>query len=286
MISKKLRIGLIGYGNWGKRIYETLHAFPEVEISIVEKNVFARFCDAVIIATPSSTHAELALRYIDKDIPVFVEKPLATSAADVERITRHAKANNAIVFVGYIYLYNNFIDHIKDNYKKALPIRSINFVGYNQRSRKDTSLLWDWLPHDLSICHKLFGAMPSYVTGKAKRVAGIIESATLEFEHKGITIISKISCREDARRLISIDGENGVITCDDRLKHLEITLKRQKFIFSSDDYIPPLRTELQKFIEIIQNRHDTKYLNSSHDLDLSLKIADVIETAEKHLIEN
>jgi predicted dehydrogenase len=62
----KIRIGLIGYGNWGKRIYETLCTFPNIDVSIIEKNAFASHCDAVIIATPSTTHAELALNYLEK----------------------------------------------------------------------------------------------------------------------------------------------------------------------------------------------------------------------------
>jgi len=198
----------------------------------------------------------------------------------VARIIDCVNANNSLLFVGYIYLYNNFLDIIKDNLYKIGPINSIEFMGYNQKPRIDSSLFWDWLPHDLTIYNKLFDVMPNLVAAKNIILNDQILDAEAIFNNNGHIIISRLSSQRQAKRSMTFEGQKGQIQFDDGQRFLKIDLDDEKMQFDSLSYIPPLRTELAEFISAIQYRDKDIQFNVARTLEDSMKIADLIERAE------
>ena len=94
-----MRLGVIGRGKWGTDIVRTLAAMPVVELIGEWKNcdvVLRQQPAGVVIATPSATHADVAIPFIDAGVPTFIEKPMATTPimADVifSSVTRLAAA--------------------------------------------------------------------------------------------------------------------------------------------------------------------------------------------------
>ena len=112
---KALRVGVVGLGYWGPNLARNLAAIPGCELAwLCDASAPARDAlapmfpgaratgeladllgdpelDAVVLATPVPTHAELAVRVLESGKHCFVEKPLATNAADAERAVAAAE---------------------------------------------------------------------------------------------------------------------------------------------------------------------------------------------------
>jgi len=172
-----LTIAQLGHGRWGQNISRTLREdIGGVELHIAEtaaasKKLQQEPVDAAVIATPGSTHADLALPFIERGIPTFIEKPLTTSLADAKRLAKAAAKHNASIFVGHIHLFNPAYQKAKQLIHKAGKIRTLQFEGMNNGPiRDDMSALWDWSPHDVAMALDLTGSMPVAVQAWGERI--------------------------------------------------------------------------------------------------------------------
>ena len=128
--TKKLRAAVIGVGSLGRhhaRNYAQLAREGRVEFigacdsntetatRIAAENGCAQFTDwhelagkvdVVSIATPTETHCEIACAFLEKGVHVLVEKPIATSLEDADRIIAAAKASDAVLMVGHLERFN------------------------------------------------------------------------------------------------------------------------------------------------------------------------------------
>jgi len=75
--------------------------------------------DAVVISTPSETHAELALKALSSGKHVFVEKPLALKVKDAEEMLKAAEKNKKILMVGHLLLYHPAVEKIRSYVEKG-----------------------------------------------------------------------------------------------------------------------------------------------------------------------
>src|SRR3989344_3759149 len=108
---QKVRVAVIGAGQWGTRIIKTLETLPDCEVVYVEARNYENLInksdiDAVLVATPGSTHYRVALPFVKKGLPVFIEKPMTTSFKDAHILKQAAKKSGSLIFVGHIHLYN------------------------------------------------------------------------------------------------------------------------------------------------------------------------------------
>ena len=119
---------------------------------------------AVAIASPSSTHFDLATRAIEANKHVFVEKPIALSSLHARRLVSLQKMHGVVLMVDHTYLYSNALVTLKEQMRKGGigRIRGIESIRIGPGIiRDDTSVLWDLAPHDISIGMYLTGADPS-----------------------------------------------------------------------------------------------------------------------------
>ncbi|MCI0540295.1 MAG: Gfo/Idh/MocA family oxidoreductase, partial [Verrucomicrobiales bacterium] len=110
--------------------------------------------DAIVIATPAATHFTVAKQALEAGKHVFVEKPLATRAAEVDELDHIAKARNLIVMVGHTFIYNPAVRYVKKLIDGG-ELGEIRYI-YSQRLnlgriRSDIDALWNFAPHDISI---------------------------------------------------------------------------------------------------------------------------------------
>ncbi|GAA4223030.1 myo-inositol 2-dehydrogenase/D-chiro-inositol 1-dehydrogenase [Streptosporangium album] len=112
-----MRVGLLGLGRIGAFHAATLAAHPRVDELVVADADGARAAevatgpnirvgdafdtDAVIIATPTATHAELLMRACAQGVPVFCEKPVATGVEDTLRVLKAARQSGTVVQIGF-----------------------------------------------------------------------------------------------------------------------------------------------------------------------------------------
>src|ERR1700757_1279703 len=147
-----MRVAVIGRGKWGMNIVRTLATMRDVQVIDESKNfdlVLRQQPAGVLIATPSATHAEVAIPFIDAGVPTFVEKPMATTVADATRIRDAALRSGAPVVVGHVHLHNPAFEAAKQLLPDVENVQAVFWEGMNDHQRTDSSVLWDWLPHGL-----------------------------------------------------------------------------------------------------------------------------------------
>jgi predicted dehydrogenase len=165
------KVGVIGYGYWGKklaRVFHTLGALNAIidldpkrqqeakedyGVPVFEHISVASQVGSVAVATPPETHYHIARVCLLNGFHTFVEKPLAMTYKEARELEHIAERGNLKLQVGHIYLYNPglmAIPHQVGPYE--LRIRFLNDKGPPSDSTKD--LIWAAGPHAMSIlCH-------------------------------------------------------------------------------------------------------------------------------------
>jgi predicted dehydrogenase len=195
-----VRVALVGCGGWGQNVLRVLLANPRAEVVAVadtssERRHVARALatgaaivpslddaaahglDAVLIATPTGTHASLVLRALAAGVDVFVEKPLATRVADAERCAARAAALGRVAMVGHLLRYHPTIEHLYDMAHAGALGRVLHLEAARLSVAGDrfASPIWTLGPHDLSVVHALdasLDASPIRVTSARGAPAG------------------------------------------------------------------------------------------------------------------
>ena len=185
-----LRVAVIGAGYWGPNLVRNLNEAPGAEpVAVADlsperlDSVRKRFpavrvttdhttlfddpkVDAVCIATPVNTHRALAEQALAAGKHVFVEKPLAPTAADAEAIVRAAERAGKTLMVGHTFVYNPAVVTVRG----LIESGELGRVSYVDSQRVnlglhqfDINVLWDLGPHDVSITLYWLGEEPVWV---------------------------------------------------------------------------------------------------------------------------
>ncbi|MBI2377212.1 MAG: Gfo/Idh/MocA family oxidoreductase [Deltaproteobacteria bacterium] len=189
--STKPRLAMIGCGYWGPNLLRNFRALPSASLSIVADTSEARRAwvakqhpqvtlesdgeavlndasvDAVVIATPASTHGKLVREALLAGKDVFVEKPLSLSGAEATELAILAEARGRILMVGHTFLYNAAVRDLKRRID-AGELGRVYYL-YSQRLnlgivRSDVNASWNLAPHDVSIGCYLLGQEPIEVS--------------------------------------------------------------------------------------------------------------------------
>lgn len=212
-----LRLGLLGHGRWGRNILRTLTSFPDVAVSVLARGAPPDInLDGILVATPSATHAQVALPFIEAGIPTFIEKPMTTTVGDAERIREVADRSGAIVFVGHIFLFHPAFLTALELLPKLGPVRYVLGEGLNNNPRADSSVLWDWLPHDLSIARAIFRQEPDHVSAWSLSGGATLEAALARYSFGDASLASTISWLSGVkRRRVTIACSTATVVLDD-----------------------------------------------------------------------
>ena len=191
------RVGVVGTGYWGSKHVRTLSSLAEVDqVCVVDPRAdrtgsllrtypavkcFASLeeamdeVDAVVIATPPSTHAPLALSAIAAGKHVMVEKPLATSVRDAAAIVDAAEQAGVVAMVGHTFEYHAAVWALRDIVTRGdfgdlyyLDTARLNMGLYQH----DANVVWDLAPHDISITSYLLDELPVATSVWAQRNVG------------------------------------------------------------------------------------------------------------------
>lgn len=299
-----LKLGLIGLGRWGANIKRTLDELGDVEVlvadtPVAEVHLRQEELGGVIVATPGSTHARVALPYIKRGLPTFIEKPMATTVTEAEKLVRAAGKSGAAVFVGHLHLYNPAYLKAKELAKKAGGIRSLHFEGLNNGPfRDDMSVLWDWGPHPVSLALDLLDAQPSHISAWGSAVLRprlrLYDTVHLRLEFpNNIILTAHLSWLSPEKRttLTIIGGKDSII--------LDDTAKRKLILFkgmgpkvqgrSVRSQLPrishpgyeagsPLTLELKQFLITVKNNN--KPLSG---IEQGKRVVEILAAAEKSI---
>jgi predicted dehydrogenase len=128
--------------------------------------------DAIVIATPPTTHLALAMQAVDAGKHVLVEKPLATRACDARDLIDAAEAAGVVLMTGHTFEYNAAVTALRDLISSGelgdlyyLDSARLNLGLY----QTDVNVVLDLAPHDISIANYVLGAQPTAVTAWGSR---------------------------------------------------------------------------------------------------------------------
>ena len=120
----------------------------------------AQAADAVILATPTVTHAELAVFYLEQGLDVLVEKPLAATLEEADALLAAARTEGRIVAVGHVERHNPAIEAAMALLPRPAFLEVHRLGVFTSRSL-DVDVVLDLMIHDLQIARTLAGARPS-----------------------------------------------------------------------------------------------------------------------------
>jgi predicted dehydrogenase/protoporphyrinogen oxidase len=191
----RVRIANVGLGYWGPNLVRnlvesrrfelvavcdrrrealesTLRRYPSVKATTRYEEILSDdSIDAVAIATPVSTHFELALAALEAGKHVFVEKPLAASSDEVTSLMRVADQEGLVLMPGHTFLYSPPVVTIKELIDDGV-LGDIYFISSSRVNlglhQPDVSVVWDLGPHDFSILRYWLGELPENVSAMSR----------------------------------------------------------------------------------------------------------------------
>jgi len=313
-MSQEIKIGLIGAGKWGVNYINTIKNAEGVSIKkIACKNLkgkeslfqdyeitdnwqevtFSSEIDGIIIASPPSTHYEIAAKSIRNGKPVIIEKPLTLNLKEAQLLLELQKKYQTIVKVNHIYLYHPLYRLLKKKIRNKANLKSIYTLGGNYGPfRRDISSLWDWGPHDLSMCLEIIGENPSIIKAEFEKKDFIngVESSNLKlmlnFKSGEYAEINIGNLMQNKNRFLKINFEDCSYIFDP-INYKEIREIRDYEVNSDVKSINNNDLELKKSpLEILINefKDDISKGNSSpSELNLAVNIVDILNKVEEIL---
>jgi predicted dehydrogenase len=247
-----LRLGLVGHGRWGRNLERTLLSFPDVAVTVIARGESPPpGVDGVLIATQSATHAETALPYIEAGISTFIEKPMATTVFDACRIEAAARRTGSLVFVGHIFLYHPAFLAALELLPAMGDVRYLYCEGMNAHPRADSSVLWDWLPHDLSMALAILKREPESVTAWSLSGGGAPTAAVSKFQFGNIPVVCTTSWESPSpRRRTTVACQTATLIFDDKSeRRLTLCDRDGSITYPSFSDELPLTLEMKEFLK-------------------------------------
>jgi len=240
----RLKLGVVGAGAWGRNHVRTVATLPEAELTAVcdrDPKVRDRVArqyplthvtadladllprvDAVIVASPATTHAQLALQCIAAGKPCLVEKPFALSVRDAEAVARAATERQVAVAAGHLLVFHPAVERLRTLVREGDLGKIFYLYGLRVnlgQVRADENALWSFGPHDVSVALYLLDDQPTRVAaqGRSYLQPGVedVVFLTMEFA-SGILAHVQLSWLDPHKeRKLTVVGAKKMVVFDD-----------------------------------------------------------------------
>ena len=241
----KVAIGVIGYGYWGPNLVRNFNdignaemvavadqsedqlarvnrKYPSVKTVSDYRELFEIGVDAVAIATPPHTHAQIAEDCLTNGIGVLIEKPMALNVSDAQTLIQISEKHDQVLMAGHTCEYNPIVRKLKGiiDSGELGEIYSIDSVRLNLGLfQESTNVLWDLAPHDVSILHYLLGSAPISVAARGVESVreGLVDLAYMSLRYpSGVHCHVQVSWLSPRKvREITIVGSKKMLVFDD-----------------------------------------------------------------------
>jgi predicted dehydrogenase len=329
-VTSPVSVGVVGLGYWGPNLARNFDRLPEADLCWLcdssgdaLERVKAQFpeardtrsfddllndpaLDAVVIATHVPSHAELAVQVLEADKHCFVEKPLALTVADAERVCAAAEASDRTLMVGHLLEYHPGVEKLKEIADSG-ELGDIHYIYSNRvnlgKLRADENALWSLGAHDVSVLLRLASDEdPSEITAVGESfMQPAIEDVVfcyLRFP-SGLAAHLHLSWLDPHKdRRFTVVGSKKMATFDDMEFERKVTVYDKGFDqdFSSyGEYIArsgeafsprisneePLRIECRHFIECVRTGTRPRSDGAS-----GLRVVRVLEALQRSLEES
>lgn len=293
MAAEPLKVGLLGLGRMGRNHLRVLSLLSGVKLEFafdldagsrtVAEAAGVRFADnldgaladvdAVVICTPTVTHADYLQAAAERVRNIFVEKPLTDSLESSLAIKALAAEKGLRVQVGFIERFNPAVQQMRKLLERSEQVVSVDFVRTNKISSRitDVDVVTDLMIHDIDLA--------LYLNGPATAVAahGVGKGGMIDFASALVTHANGRFSRIQASRITDKKIRSIQATCTDmfvdcELLRKEISLSRQSEVHQQPGQpyvismisemveVPPqeaLLSELQAFVGLASGQADT-----------------------------
>jgi len=323
---REIGLGQIGLGAWGPNLLRTFGSvggcrvrrvadldekrFGALEIP-AERPVFTRdyreilsdpAIEAVAIATPSETHYRIGREVLLAGKHLFVEKPLALSSREGQRLVDLARERRRTLMVGHLLMYHPAVIAMAGLVRRG-RIGKIRYLGIRRRAfgrlQGGCSVLWDLGPHDISIALMVTGGRPAAVSslGRAFIQPGLPEVSFMAISLAGgaLAHIEESWLAPLRERQLLAVGDKGMLLFDElaadgaHLKHFAkairvrpgVPVKVFEYLDAGASPIEieggqPLAAECREFLECIRRRREPRAGGNN-----AVAVLRVLEAAEK-----
>ncbi len=323
-------IGVAGLGYWGPNLARNFAALPPCDLRWCcdpSEAVLARHApsfpatrftgelddllgddslDAIVLATPVPTHADLAERVLDAGKHCFVEKPLAQSVADAERVVAAAERAGRLLMVGHLLEYHPGVAKLKEIATSG-ELGDIHYIYSNRlnlgKLRADENALWSLGAHDVSVVlHLADGEEPVEVAahGESYMRPGVedVVFCFLRFPSGRAAHLHLSWLDPHKERRFTVVGSRRMATFDDMELERKVTVYDKGFdeetgsygeyiTRSGDIWSPrignrePLRIECEHFVECVRTG-----ATPVSDGESGLRVVRVLEALQDQLDAN
>ena len=325
-----IKLALVGYGYWGPNLLRNFEKLKDCKIDYVidndnsklqsAKKVYSTLnistsiddvldnpeIEAIIVATPVSTHFSIAKKALEKRKHVLLEKPMTDSVEKAQQLIELAKKNELILMVDHTYLYTGAVKKLKELISSE-QFGEINYVDSIRSNlgifQSDINVLWDLAPHDISICNYLLNELPISVQaiGKShtKRNHEDIAYLILHYESKKIVHINCSWISPIKIRQFIIGGAEKMIVFNDTLEKEKIILYNTNFkekISDVDNQNSTIEYNIGKklivnydsteALELLASDFINSILNNSRpisDYEVGIGVVRILEAAQKSI---
>jgi UDP-N-acetylglucosamine 3-dehydrogenase len=251
--------------------------------------------DAVILATPSETHAEIGTRILKSGRDLLVEKPIATSTADARQLIEAAEANDRILMVGHVERFNPAVSELLRLVQDPVALEITRVGPFTGRLLADVVL--DLMIHDIDLARAAIGAEIVGVSAVGRVVRSEepdLACALLQFANGVIANITASRVSQTKIRRISLTQRDNAVVADLLRQHVEVhRIEHSEYLSDGGaryrqsglveipflaQHGEPLMHELKHFATCVQQR--LRPLSSGADglaaLEVALTIRDQI----------
>ncbi len=233
----RLKVAVVGVGHLGRHHARVLAGLPDVELvgvvdgRLEQAKAVAEACrtepfvdyrelldrvDAVSVAVPTCAHLEVAGAFLERGIPTLVEKPLATTLAEAERLVEIAEGSKTLLQVGHIERFNPALSALDNLAFRPKYINAERLGTYTFRST-DIGVVLDLMIHDIDLLLSMVDSPVRSVAAVGVAVFGKHEdvaNARIEFEDGTVANLTASRASFQAVRKMRLYGPEGYVTLD------------------------------------------------------------------------
>lgn len=273
---RRVRLGVVGLGQWGRHHARIYAGFPDVELTgVVDinraelKGFVSRYrtkgygdyrellgqVDAVSIAAPTVLHHAIARDFLAAGVHVLVEKPITTTVAEAEELVALADRQDRVLLVGHVERFKPAVRRLMELSRAPLFIQARRVRPYDDSRIMDVGVVMDLMIHDLDIVRSLAGGPVAEIGGLGVNVHNSHEDlavAHLRFASgcQAWLLASRVSADKVAE--IEVTMPDRVIRLDYHKQQIALHPfggEVEQMVLRGDE---PLRAELRHFVNCVQ----------------------------------
>lgn len=241
--------------------------------------------DAAVIATPTILHSSIGCALLEAGVDVLIEKPIASTLEEAERLNNTAEKNNRILQVGHLERFNPAVEALAAQKMHPLFFEIHRLSLFTPRSL-DVDVVLDLMIHDLEIVLALTGMMPEEIRAAGIRIlSSRVDIANVRLQFPGGCIANLTASRASTEqvRKLRLFAPHQYLSLDYSRQEL-VSVKVNEGRQIGFENIPvvkdePLKREIAEFVECVRTRQQPRVTGKSatQALEVALEILVKIE---------